>query len=235
MSDNSEKKNLHAGHRERVKRNACENGFSQLEEHKLLELLLFYAIPQKDTNELAHRLLEEFGSLGEVITADVARLKRVSGVGESTAVMLSAIGEVHRRSSKRTVNRRVFKTKEAIRELVLCALENEPNETAVVFCFDKEYRLKRQTVICRGNEFSANFESRKIISAVMESEATFAVLSHNHPIGSASPSGSDIDSTRAVSVMLRNLGYVLADHLIVSGEGEVYSMHSDPRFTQLFY
>ena len=64
-------KNIHSGHRKRVKENVIKNGFSQLEEHRLLELLLFYSIPREDTNELAHRLIEEFGSLDEVFKSNI--------------------------------------------------------------------------------------------------------------------------------------------------------------------
>lgn len=234
-SKNSDNKNLHAGHRSRVKQNVLNNGFSQLEEYQLLELLLFYSIPRNDTNDLAHKLIDEFGSLGEVLSADINLLKKLDGVGESTALMLAAMGEAHRRANKKVVRKRVFKTTESVKELAVAALENEKTEKALLFCFGKDYRLKRQVVVCEGDEFSTSIETRKIVSNIMDSDSSFAVIAHNHPVGDNSPSGSDIDSTRAISVLLRNMGYVLADHIIVSSEGEAYSMHSDSRFAALFY
>ena len=87
---NSDEKNLHAGHRERVRENVINNGFSQLEDHRLLELLLFYSIPRGDTNEIAHTLLKEFGSLGGVISAPKEELIKICGVGENTAVFLAS-------------------------------------------------------------------------------------------------------------------------------------------------
>lgn len=234
-SKNSADKNLHAGHRNRVRQNVLKNGFSQLEEHQLLELLLFYSIPRNDTNALAHKLLDEFGSLGEVFSADINMLRKVEGVGENTALMLSAIGEGHLRANKKVVKKRVFKTTDSVKELAVAALENEKIEKAVLFCFSKDYRLKRQVVICEGDEFSTSLETRKIVSNIMDSGSSFAVIAHNHPIGSNLPSGSDIDSTRAISVLLRNMGYLLADHVIVDSDGVAYSMHSDPRFSQLFF
>ncbi len=234
-SKNSDSKNLHAGHRNRVKLNISKNGFSQLEEHQLLELLLFYSIPRNDTNPIAHRLLDEFGSLEDVFCADVNLLKKVDGVGENTAVMLAAMGEAHRRANKKVVRKRVFKTTDSVKELAVAVLANEKTEKAVLFCFGNDYRLRRQAFICEGDEFSASFETRKIVSNIMDSGSSFGVIAHNHPVGNNLPSGSDIDSTRAVSVLLRNMGYILADHIIVSAEGEAYSMYSDPRFSQLFY
>ena len=99
-------KNIHSGHRKRVKANVIKNGFSQLEEHKLLELMLFYSIPREDTNELAHELINHFGSFEDVFKANVDQLKRVDGVGENTAVMIAAIGEinVHARNTKPVTN-----------------------------------------------------------------------------------------------------------------------------------
>jgi DNA repair protein RadC len=94
MSSQNTKKSVHAGHRERVRENVLKNGFEQLEDHRLLELLLFYSIPREDTNELAHNLLNKFGSLAGVTKASPKELKKVSGVGDNTAVMLSSMGEL---------------------------------------------------------------------------------------------------------------------------------------------
>ena len=104
-------KNIHSGHRKRVKENVIKNGFSQLEEHKLLELMLFYSIPREDTNELAHKLINHFGSFEEVFKADVDQLKRVDGVGDNTAIMIAAMGETFSRISKaKPPKKRVYKT-----------------------------------------------------------------------------------------------------------------------------
>ena len=82
-------KNIHSGHRKRVKANVIKNGFSQLEEHKLLELMLFYSIPREDTNELAHKLINHFGSFEDIFKANVEQLKRVDGVGDNKILNLN--------------------------------------------------------------------------------------------------------------------------------------------------
>lgn len=229
-------KNIHSGHRKRVKANVIKNGFSQLEEHRLLELLLFYSIPREDTNELAHRLIEEFGSLDEVFKSNIQQLKKVDGVGENTAVMIAAMGETFYRISKSTPSKKkVYKTGDDLKELAVSQLKNESVEKVLVMCFDSGKKLRKTEVISEGDKVSSEIDMKKIIKLIVDSDSSFAVLAHNHPVSSPSPSAYDIDATRTVCVTLRKIGYALADHIIVGENGEAYSMHSDPRFTALFY
>lgn len=235
MEKRTDNKNLHTGHRKRVRAGVIKNGFSHLEDHQLLELLLFYSIPQADTNELAHRLLKKFGSLKNVLESDVSHLQRVEGIGETTAIMLSAMGETFRRVSKQKIHKGiVYKTQDAVERLVLSRLSGESKEKLILFCFDSAYRLKNEMVISEGDEVSASLNTRKIVQTVIDCDAYFSVIAHNHPVGSDEPSAVDIDSTRAVCVMLRKLGFFLADHYIVGFDDSVYSMRSDPMFSKMF-
>ena len=229
-------KNIHSGHRKRVKANVIKNGFSQLEEHKLLELMLFYSIPREDTNELAHKLINHSGSFEEVFKADVDQLKRVDGVGDNTAVMIAAMGETFSRISKaKPPKKRVYKTAEDLKELAVSLLQGEKNEKVYLICFDAKKILKRYTVISEGDEVSSEINMKEVIKNLVDSDSSIAVLAHNHPTSSAEPSAFDIDSTRMVCVTLRKIGYALADHIIVGENGAAYSMHLDPRFSSLFY
>lgn len=229
-------KNIHSGHRKRVKANVIKNGFSQLEEHKLLELVLFYSIPREDTNELAHKLINHFGSFEEVFKADVDQLKRVDGVGDNTAVMIAAMGETFSRISKaKPPKKRVYKTAEDLKELAVSLLQGEKNEKVYLICFDAKKTLKRYTVISEGDEVSSEINMKEVIKNLVDGDSSIAVLAHNHPTSSAEPSAFDIDSTRMVCVTLRKIGYALADHIIVGESGAAYSMHLDPRFSSLFY
>ena len=111
MSNQATKKNIHAGHRERVRENVLKNGFEQLEDHRLLELLLFYSIPREDTNEIAHRLLNEFGSFTEIVKATPKKLSEVQGVGKNSAIQIAAIGELYKRVIEEgAVKRTPYKT-----------------------------------------------------------------------------------------------------------------------------
>lgn len=229
-------KNIHSGHRKRVKANVIKNGFSQLEEHKLLELMLFYSIPRDDTNELAHRLIDEFGSLEDVFRANVEQLKKVDGVGENTAVMIAAVGEVFcRMSQNKRSKKRVYKNTDDLKELAVSLLKDENVEKVVLMCFDASKKLKRVAVISNGDEVSTEINLKEIIKILVDSDSSVAVLAHNHPNSTAEPSAYDIDSTRTICVTLRKIGYALADHIIVGEDGEAYSMHLNPRFSALFY
>ena len=229
-------KNIHSGHRKRVKANVIKNGFSQLEEHKLLELMLFYSIPREDTNELAHKLINHFGSFEEVFKADIEQLKRVDGVGENTAIMIAATGETFNRISKaKPPKKRVYKNTEDLKELAFSLLKGEKNEKVFLICFDAKKTLKRYTVISEGDEISSEINMKEVIKNLVDSDSSLAVLAHNHPTSSAEPSASDVDSTRMVCVTLRKIGYALADHIIIGENDDAYSMHLDPRFSSLFY
>ena len=229
-------KNIHSGHRKRVKANVIKNGFSQLEEHKLLELMLFYSIPREDTNELAHKLINHFGSFEEVFKADIEQLKRVDGVGENTAIMIAATGETFNRISKaKPPKKRVYKNTEDLKELAFSLLKGEKNEKVFLICFDAKKTLKRYTVISEGDEISSEINMKEVIKNLVDSDSSIAVLAHNHPTSSAEPSASDVDSTRMVCVTLRKIGYALADHIIIGENDDAYSMHLDPRFSSLFY
>ncbi len=234
--DTNKKENIHSGHRKRVKANVVKNGYSQLEDHRLLELILFYSIPQADTNELAHKLLNEFGSFDDVMRADIKRLSKVKGVGENTAILLSAIGEMSYRAGKLKFKKKSsYKNANDYKELAIAELSAERNETVAVFCFDSSGRLLNTERISQGDEFSASFDIKKIVAAIMDSNGINAVIAHNHPLGECYPSAGDIDSTRNIAVMLRHLGFCLADHIIVDGKNNTYSMQSDERFTQIFF
>lgn len=229
-------KNIHSGHRKRVKANVIKNGFSQLEEHKLLELMLFYSIPREDTNELAHKLINHFGSFDEIFKANIEQLKKVDGVGDNTAVMLASMGETFYRISKaKPSKKKVYKNTDDLKELSVALLQGERTEKVVLMCFDAKKTLKRYTIISEGDEVSSEIDMKLIIKNLVDSDSSIAVLAHNHPTSSAEASAADIDSTRMVCVTLRKIGYALADHIIVGENNDAYSMHLDPRFSSLFY
>ena len=229
-------KNIHSGHRKRVKANVIKNGFSQLEEHKLLELMLFYSIPREDTNEIAHKLINHFGSFGEVFKADISQLKKVDGVGDNTAVMIASIGETFKRMAKsKPPRKKVYKNTEDLKELAVSLLDTEKTEKVILMCFDARHTLKRCTVITEGDEVSSEINMKEIMKNLVDSDSSIAVLAHNHPDSLAEPSAFDIDTTRMVCVTLRKIGYALADHIIVGENGVAYSMHLDSRFSSMFY
>ena len=234
--ETKDKKNDNSGHRFKVKKAAQENGFNHLSDERFLELILFYSIPRKEVYPLAKALLNEFGTLQNVFCADYERLCKVSGVGENTALMLTAIGETFRRVSKPKRDGRVsLKSVDDLKELAKAELTGMSNENVILVCLDSAKRVKKIEHISEGDKQASFIDVRKAVQVAIDCEASSAFVAHNHPETSCEPSASDIDSTRALCVMFRKLGFLLMDHIIVGYDNEAYSMRSDPRFTQMFY
>ncbi len=231
--DANKKVNIHSGHRKRVKANVVNNGYSQLEDHRLLELILFYSIPQADTNELAHNILAELGSFDGIMKADIQRLSAVKGVGENTAILLSAIGEMNARALRvRGKKQKTYTATADYRKLALEALSEKYKENVVLFCFDASGHLLKTACLSEGDGFSADIELKQIVKIVVNTETVKMVLAHNHPYGVCDYSAADLDATRRIAQHFRAYDIFLADHIIVNGKNETYSMYeeSDQRF-----
>ena len=234
MSNQTTKKNIHAGHRARVRENVLKNGFEQLEDHRLLELLLFYSIPREDTNEIAHRLLNEFGSFTEIVKATPKKLSEVQGVGKNSAIQIAAIGELFKRVIEEgAVKRTPYRTIEELVALVRSQYLNEKNEKLLFICFDSAMRLKKIESFTEGDSVRTSAELKTALSKILENDPTFVIMAHNHPEGPALPSNTDVGSTMTVSTTLRNLGINLADHIIINRTA-YFSMREDSRYKNLF-
>ena len=210
---------VHEGHRERLKRRFLQEGLDNFDEIQVLELLLFYAIPRRDTNPLAHRLLDQFGSLAGVLESPASTLGQVPGIGENAATLLQLITAVSRyymicRASVgqplNTVERcgayltpRFF----GLRDEAVCAL-----------CLDAKCKPLACRILGQGSVNAAGVPIRKIVEFALSANATSVVLAHNHPSGIALPSQADIAATERLSVALDAVGIILADHIIVSDE-----------------
>lgn len=228
----SQKENVHNGHRERVRQNVAKNGFSQLEDHRLLELLLFYCIPRGDTNEIAHSLLNEFGSLSGVVSASKNELSRIKGVGEAVALFLNSLGELNFRMMNEPVKKhKEFNTLDSLFELSRSLYYYEKVEKTYVLCFNERMKLIDKVLLSEGDFCSTEVNPRDLSHAVLSANAKFAVLVHNHPFSSEKPSVSDIDVTRSSAYLLRRIGVALFDHIIVGEDGSCYAMSSDRRWS----
>ncbi len=233
---NTDNKNIHAGHRERVRENVTTNGYSQLEDHRLLELLLFYSIPRGDTNEIAHNLIEECGSLYNVLKADPEKLKRVKGIGDNSTVFIGALNELYERLSGEGCDGKTTygKTFELSR-LARCKFRNLNVEQIHLYCFDKAMHLLKTFLITEGDFNSVEIDLKLITTSAISVDASFVAIMHNHPHSSELPSVSDIDATRQISVHLRKMGILLADHIIIGQTGKCYSFKSDKRYENFLF
>lgn len=219
---------LHSGHRERLKKKFLKYGADALETHELLEMLLYYGIPRKDTNELAHALLNRFGSLPQVFDAPTNALLKVNGIGESTAILIrlvSKLSRVYTESNYKFNSKRL--TKNQIGKIILNKFIGRIKEHVVLVLFDAKRNMVFCDVISQGSFGSTNFHIRDIIELALKFNATGAIIAHNHPSGIALPSREDIETTIELKNALNLIEIRLVDHIIVADNDYVSLAESE--------
>ena len=214
--------NPHAGHRQRLRERFLSEGLDHFEEHNALELLLFYALPQGDTNGLAHRLIERFGSLAGVLDAAPNDLCRVEGVGLYTATLLSLMPALFRRYRMSGAARDIcLNTTEKAGEYLLPLYTGLRNEVVYLVCLDAKCKPLCCRQLFEGTVNIAQVNTRKVVELALTFNASSVILSHNHLSGVALPSDEDVATTRRVKAALEAVGVQLADHIIVADEDYV--------------
>ncbi len=208
-------------------------GAERFESHQLLELLLFYAVPQKDTNPLAHRLLKEFGSLNNVFNASFDDLCRIDGISEHTATLLMLCGQLLPRCYSEKQERGPLTTQTALVEFLRPHFINQPKEKLVLLCLNNRKEPLDCSVVSQGSLTATEASVREVVERVIRTKATAIVLAHNHPAGHPVPSVDDINFTKSLGHTLRQIDVALVDHLIFSGK-EYLSIHEQPRFAPMF-
>lgn len=210
---------VHDGHRDRMKRRLLEQGLDGFDDHQVLELLLFYALPRIDTNPLAHELLAHFGSLQAVFEAPAEEFKKVKGIGENSLTLLKLIPEVSRRYSM-SANQfeNILDSSEKAGKYLAARFMYERDEVVIVICLDAKCKIICCRELFRGVANSAEISIRKIAELALAKNATSIIISHNHTSGIALPSFEDERTTRKLSSVLASMGITLADHIIVADD-----------------
>ena len=226
---------IHKGHRERLKARFLEEGLDNFTDIQALELLLFYAIPQKDTNPIAHALLDHFGSLSRVLEADVEELKKVPGISDHSATLLALVTELGRYYQVDCAQRvEVLTTLDACGAYLVPRFFGRSNETVFLLCLDAKCKVLCCKEIGEGSVNSTSISIRKVVETALSANATTVVLAHNHPSGVALPSSEDVQTTRRIAAALSAVEVHLADHIVVA-EGDYVSMvQSGYRFDEYF-
>jgi DNA repair protein RadC len=234
--NNDEKKvNIHKGHREKVKQRYYEAGLTSMPDHNILELLLFFGIPQKDTNPLAHELIETFGSFSGVLEASKTELQSVKGMTENAACLLSLILPVYKRYVKDLhKKKRKFEDAKEMADYLRPFYLDTPNERIYAMCFDLHDRMIACRVVSDGDRGSASLDCCKLASIALEVKAKKIVLSHNHPNGTLRPSEDDVEATEMARDMLMYLKVQLKDHIIITDKS-YFSMVNSPSFIHVIY
>ena len=215
MSD--DRNNVHKGHRQRLKARFLRDGLDNFEEHQVLELLLFYAIPQRDTNPIAHRLLERFGSLANVLDASPEELAEVDYMGDNAITLLKMVTAMCRTYQVSSASRsKQLTTIDECGSFLLPYFYARQHETVYLLCLDAKCAVLCCEKIGAGGVNSAGVPIRAIVEKALKVDATSAILAHNHPSGLAFPSKEDIYTTRRVAAALDAVNIQLTDHIIVA-------------------
>jgi len=213
---------VHDGHREKMKKRFLEGGLDQFADHEALELLLFYAIPRRDTNELAHRLIDHYGSLDAVLSAPVEDLMRTDGIGEHAAVLLKLVPRVVQKSRLSAANREtVLSDVNRMGDYLLERFRGEKNEVIYQLCLDRKGKLLSCRRLNEGGVDSSELNIRRLVENALLASASLVVLAHNHPSGIALPSQEDYVTTDRVAAALEVVGIQLLDHIIVADDDYV--------------
>lgn len=228
------KNNPHENHRARVRETFRKAGVEGMPDHNLLELILFYSIPRKDTNEIAHRLIETFGSLNAVFNAPYERLMDVEDIGESSALLISMIPGICRRyiegnEAKKTTLYDI----EDVKKYIASKFYGCKTEVFYMLCLDAVGNLINCCKLGEGTTGSVTLDKRTVLETAFRNNADTVIFAHNHPNGIAAPSREDIRTTDEFNTLFRGVGIKLADHLIV-GSDDILSLASVPKMKSLF-
>lgn len=210
---------MHEGHRERLKSRFREEGLDSFNQHQVLELLLFYTIPRRNTNDIAHSLINRFGSLSGVLDAGYEHLTKEAGLSPNTATFLSLLPDLCRRylNDKWGDKPQLNSTSKA-GEYVKTLFHGRPYEAFYIICLDAQNQVNHAALVHEGTIDSAQIYPRLIVEAALRHKAASVILAHNHPGGSLQPSSADLDATKKIKSACETIQVSVVDHIIVAGE-----------------
>lgn len=210
---------IHDGHRERMRERFFQHGLENFNEIEALEMLLYYAIPRKDTNPIAHALLDRFGSLDEVLHATEEELCEVPQISRRTAALLRMVPQLVRLSEVSRASRitTIKNTEDAVNFLRPRFL-GERDEIMVLVCLDAQNRVTYVETVSRGVVNAVLFDPRRVVETALKRKAVSVLIAHNHPDGPALPSHEDDNATGQIYRALQMVNITLYDHIVLAGE-----------------
>jgi DNA repair protein RadC len=214
------KKSIHTGHRERMrKRFAKDARLDGFAEHEIMEMLLFFVLTRKDTNAIAHDLIDQFGSVGGVLSAPVDRLKQVKDIGDNGAVMLKLFGAISDHVSRQQFINIDASDREAFTEYVKRLFIHENVESFMAICITADMHVGMVSRISTGTASSTPVNLRELVRTVLNGGGENIILAHNHPDSTCRPSSEDIMMTRKIMQYLAPFDIHVLDHYIVGNDG----------------
>lgn len=234
-SQMSTAKGLHDGHRARVRQRFLTEGLRGFESHQILEMLLFYGIPRRDTNELAHRLINTFGSLSRVMEAEYEDLLKVPGMTAQAATLIQFCRQL---SAEYIADRDevgcLLDSTDKVGRFLLPRFLGRTKEAVMLMCFDGKCRLLNCSVIFEGSINTVDISIRLALQQALRWDAAAVIVAHNHPYGHALPSREDINTTLTLGRQLSVVDVQLLDHIIVA-DNDYISMRDSAEFAPIFH
>ena len=213
---------IHQGHRQRLYNSYLQAGLDGFSDIVVLELLLTFAIPRKDTNPIAHGLLNRFGSLYAVFEAPVDSLLQVEGMTKRAAVLLHLQPQLWKRyASSRMADTRIFSTRDACAAYLMTQFRGAREEQVCMMCLDAKCKLLDLRKVSEGSVNSTVLPVRRIVEIALAVNATSVVIAHNHTSGIALPSKEDVQATALLQTALKCVDINLIDHIIVADDDYV--------------
>lgn len=215
-----ETKNVHKGHRARLKSRFLSEGLDNFNQHQVLELLLFYTIPLKDTNETAHELLNTFGSISKVMNASIDELKKVNGISEHSASLITMIPQLSRIYSNDLISDcpRINNSVDACK-YVKNFFVGRLYEVFFLLCMDNSGRVIHTDKIGEGSLDETPYYPRHILETAFRHNAKKVIFAHNHPSDILNPSNNDIEITHKLVALFEGVDIEVVDHIIVGKSG----------------
>lgn len=217
MADNAERSPGHLGHRKRLRDRFLKSGADALADYELLELLLFTAMPRRDTKPLAKALLTRFGSVAETVAAEPQILRQIEGCGDAVIAALKSVEAVAQHMLRdEVIGRNVLTSWSKLEDYLMATMARRKREHFRVLFLNRKNELIGDEEQQRGTVDHTPVYPREVVGRALELGATALVIVHNHPSGDPTPSRGDIDMTREVQEAGLKLGITLHDHVIVS-------------------
>ncbi|MCI1959891.1 MAG: DNA repair protein RadC [Clostridia bacterium] len=219
-TEKDEKHQIHEGHRKRMKERLFKDGCSSFADHELIEMLLYSTYPRQNTNEKAHKILNEYdNNLGLLFDADPTDIMNRCNVSENTAMFFSIASELlHRYLRVRFSKKKVIDSSELAGEYAVFLLSREKRECFYVICLDVQSRLIGTSLVSKGSISETAVYLRNIMEAAFKFNARSIIIAHNHPGGSLVPTSDDISTTVQIIKIMNQIDIYVVDHIIVADD-----------------
>lgn len=211
---------FHDNHRDRMREKIRKTGIKNLANHEILEYLLYGFIPRKDTNEIAHRLIDTFGSFASVMQASEGALRQVKGMTDNAALFLHSLPDVFytfvKSSNEEPI---VIDNLSKVVSFVKANMIGLSEENVLVLCLDKNFRYKSCDRLFQGNENHCEVDINRILDFCSKNKAPNVIVAHNHIGCTSHPSNDDVRFTKFLVSALYLHSITLIDHIILGTDG----------------